>query len=256
VVATHGVTVEEDGDLLSKQQGGQVLIPSTAAEQVRIETSAGELGIGLPQSDALGTAQRPSAGTLIYAGKDVDSAVQALDDGGARALVIIKNADAPREYRFPLTLPAGATAEQVDYATENGTETFVAVTGADGTLLAAFDTPWATDARGADVPTFYRLEGTTLVQQVDFGAGSAFPIVADPSVWERAKCAATVIRVAATHAIPLGKVFKVGKLMAKHGPKKIARAIMNVRRGKKASAADLQKAAEAFLDIDDIRNAC
>ena len=41
--------------------------------------------------------------------------------------------------------------------------------------------PWAKDASGANVPTYYRLEGTTIVQVVSHQAAT-YPVTADPSV--------------------------------------------------------------------------
>jgi hypothetical protein len=57
------------------------------------------------------------------------------------------------------------------------------VTAASATGLPVFTVaaPWAKDANGADVPTYYRLEGTTIVQVVSHQAAT-YPVTADPSV--------------------------------------------------------------------------
>lgn len=113
-------------------------------------------------------------GTVTYpnaAADGADLAVQPTDDG-IRALVTIKDADAPREYRFPLTLPQGATAE----AQADGSVAVVK----DGGRLGAFSAPWAKDAVGKPVQTSYRIDGDTLVQTVAFNSDTSFPVVADP----------------------------------------------------------------------------
>ena len=54
------------------------------------------------------------------------------------------------------------------------------MSGPDGAFLAGIVAPWAKDANGNDLPTSYRVEGTSVVQVVDFDATTAFPVVADP----------------------------------------------------------------------------
>ncbi|WP_460459535.1 hypothetical protein [Angustibacter peucedani] len=48
-------------------------------------------------------------------------------------------------------------------------------------VVKTVDAPWAKDAEGKDLATRYRIEGTTVVQDVDT-TGATFPVVADPSV--------------------------------------------------------------------------
>ncbi|TFV29882.1 DNRLRE domain-containing protein [Streptomyces sp. T1317-0309] len=115
-------------------------------------------------------------GSVVHAdaASAVDTVVQPTLTGGSRTMQVIKNANAPREYRVPVSPPAGATLRQE----------------ADGSILvvpanldepiAAINAPWAKDADGKDVPTSYRLEGSTLIQTVNFDANTAFPVVADP----------------------------------------------------------------------------
>lgn len=45
------------------------------------------------------------------------------------------------------------------------------------------DASWALDANGKPVPTHYEVNGTTLTQVVEHAAGTAYPVVADPSYW-------------------------------------------------------------------------
>src|SRR4051812_19016256 len=43
--------------------------------------------------------------------------------------------------------------------------------------------PWARDAAGRRIPTYYKLDGTTLIQVVEHrAAGTSYPVVADPKV--------------------------------------------------------------------------
>jgi len=58
----------------------------------------------------------------------------------------------------------------------------VAVVGGEGVIVGQVQSPWAVDADGAEVPTQYRIEGTTLVQQVQITGDTEFPVVVDPCV--------------------------------------------------------------------------
>lgn len=163
--ATAGMTQPVDG----------AGIPTQADQPVTITGAAGTIGIGLPASATAGTAVRTGTGTVVYpdARSAVNVAVQTLPDGGARALVAITDASAPREYRFPMTLPAGAGMVP---APDGGVDIL-----AGDMLVGRIDAPWATDTTGRTLPTRYRVQGTTLVQDVDH-RGATYPVVADPSV--------------------------------------------------------------------------
>jgi len=94
---------------------------------------------------------------------------------GVQTLIQISDADAPSEYRFPLSLPEGGQAALFDDGT-------VIISDASGVAVSGFRSPWAIDANGAPVPTSFRLEGTELVQVIDFRADTAFPVTADPDL--------------------------------------------------------------------------
>lgn len=87
-------------------------------------------------------------------------------------------------------------------------------TGEDGSLLfldaageeAGFiSMPWAIDSDGKEVPTSYSVEGTTLVQTVDH-EGASYPVLADPSWWERAAGWASVAAAAVGAGVCLATV--------------------------------------------------
>ncbi|MFF5311564.1 DUF4258 domain-containing protein [Streptomyces massasporeus] len=165
-----GATHAEVGDETS---AARITAPATADGAVEFAHGSDVLRLTLPGSaDAQATTS--ANGTVVYpgAGEDVDLAVQPNRDG-VRALITLKDADAPTEFRFPLGLPADADTETL----EDGS---VLVTRGEE-YLGTFDAPWAKDARGEAVPTEYRVEGGALVQTVRPGPGTAFPVVADPA---------------------------------------------------------------------------
>ena len=134
-----------------------------------------QVSVGLPGATAADSGRTASDGTVVYthAARSASVAAQALPDGGAQLLVAIDGADAPSEYAFPVTLPAG-----VQLRTSGDGGYFAKFPGGKVLTIAA---PWARDAAGKTVPTAYRLEGQTLIQTVAH-AGFAYPVVADPTV--------------------------------------------------------------------------
>ncbi|MFI1105419.1 DNRLRE domain-containing protein [Streptomyces melanogenes] len=115
-------------------------------------------------------------GSVVHAdpASPVDTVVQPTLEGGSRTLQIIKNAQAPREYRVPVELPPGAKLRQEPDGS------VVIVPANPDEPVAPINAPWAKDATGRPVPTSYRVEGDTLIQAVSFDAATAFPVVADP----------------------------------------------------------------------------
>lgn len=75
--------------------------------------------------------------------------------------------------RFALDLPPG---HRLEPGSAGG---LVVVSGHH--VVGLVDPPWAVDARGRELATRYRVEGTTIVQDVDT-RGAEFPVVADPTV--------------------------------------------------------------------------
>ncbi|MFF2404450.1 hypothetical protein ACWCY1_25730 [Streptomyces goshikiensis] len=170
---TAGSVIAADRGLVT------VTTPASAEGRVSVAASDGSaVTMALPAVvDAAGTTS--AAGTTVYpnAAAHTDLATQATVDGGARALVTLKNADAPTTQRFDLGLPEGATliadgAGGYDIVTSAG--------GAGAIARGHIDAPWAKDANGKAVPTSYKLDGHTLVQTIETGPDTAYPVVADP----------------------------------------------------------------------------
>ncbi|MDN3460948.1 hypothetical protein [Rhodococcus sp. APC 3903] len=91
---------------------------------------------------------------------------------GAQTLIHINSADAPNRFEFPVALPESARLERMD----DGSVSLNVNRLPNG----GFQAPWAKDAAGDEIPTRLEIEGTTLVQIVDFDENTQFPVVADP----------------------------------------------------------------------------
>jgi len=138
--------------------------------------------------------------------------------GGFRALVNIKDANAPREYRFPVNGPAGSHLRTFAELFGGGNDTGeVFLLDAANRLITGFEAAWAKDANGAPVATRYRLEGNTLVQVVDFDQHTAFPVVADPTFWHVTRCAAAVAWFVGTNIIAPLRLLKVKRYIQSLG---------------------------------------
>lgn len=58
----------------------------------------------------------------------------------------------------------------------------VSVTDADGDLVAGIESPWAVDAVGHRLETYFTADGADLTQHVVFTPKTQFPVVADPTI--------------------------------------------------------------------------
>ena len=155
--------------------GSTTEIPKDPSDGLTLTTPTGaQISVDLPFADTANDGVKTKTGAVVYAdaAPDVAVAAQPTADGGMRALVVIDGPQAPTEYRYPMTVPAGATL----LPTADGG---AAVIGADGKLVTYTAQPWALDANKQPVPTQYRIEGTTLVQVIDH-QGATYPVTADP----------------------------------------------------------------------------
>lgn len=171
-----------DGALVADAGGNKVELPAKGSGKLTVTDPAGtRVGIGLPGSPTA-SAEASAHGTVVYTQPtgSVDVAAQVGRDGGASALITMKDASAPTEYRFALDLPSGAHT----VLDEDGG---VLVINGAGELAGTFQAPWAKDANGKPVPTSYRVEGNALVQTIQVDKSTVFPVVADPKWWDKTK---------------------------------------------------------------------
>lgn len=153
-------------------------VPWGTSEAISVQSAdRGSMAMGLPTDQPRGVALN---GNVIYTDPagPVDTVAQPTLEGGARTFQVIKNATAPHEYTSVMQLPPGATLTPFDG------DTVLVSSGTDENPVThgLIDAPWARDANGNDVPTSYRIEGSKLIQVVDFTSTTAFPVVADPKL--------------------------------------------------------------------------
>lgn len=187
-----------------------LVMPEDASEPLSLSSddeSGPTIDIELP---AVGESTTAGDST-IYEGEQADTSVvvQPLANG-LRAFIHIDNAQAAEVFDFPLS---GDVAE-LQLNDDGGFSAYTA----NGELIAIGDAPWARDANGAEVPTHYEINGTTLTQVVDHHGGDwAYGITADPSFWwwtaNIAKCTAGIASFAGPFAV--SKIAKMKSVISK-----------------------------------------
>ncbi|MER6523261.1 hypothetical protein ABT246_41525 [Streptomyces sp. NPDC001553] len=183
LVPTTAGARDEVGRAVTDTADGKITVTVPAVSGGTVETIAPDgttMGIALPSTKSVAGVES-AAGTIVYpdAAPSTDLSVQPTIGGAVRSLITLKDSKAPTNQRFDLDLPAGSEL----MATADGGYEIVDRIDADTSVaIGAIDAPWAKDAVGNDVPTTYRLEGNTLIQQIHVTSSTAFPVVADPSV--------------------------------------------------------------------------
>lgn len=157
--------------------GTTVDVPKDAKEGVTFGAESGpKLDIQLPNAAEASEGTQVAAGTVAYeANNGSANAVQATEDGGVRMLTIIDNPNAPTAYDYKVTVPNGGS---VQITPDGG----AVVLDAHQQLVATVATPWAKDAVGKAVQTWFTTDGQALTQHVQHDvAGVVYPVTADPS---------------------------------------------------------------------------
>ena len=126
----------------------------------RVIPAAGAAGGGVPPT--------PWAGTSAQFGW-----VQ--PDGDRQRFVVMSDENSARDHRFDMDVPDGGQMVK-------NPDGSVDVVDADGTVVDHVKAPWAYDAAGRPVDTWYEVDNDTgeLVQHVAPDESTVFPIIADP----------------------------------------------------------------------------
>lgn len=119
--------------------------------------------------------------TVFYNGKEASVGVQALENG-ARQVIILKNEKAPLRYDFTYKLENKSYLKfaQLEDGTQDGS---IIIYNKQDEPIGMIDPPWAKDNNGMPVNTHYEINGTTLTQVIEPTTVTAYPVIADPSVY-------------------------------------------------------------------------
>src|SRR6266545_8249432 len=171
------VTPDQGAVLTTKGDDTQVDVPNNPAADVTLNGSgAPPVAVGLPTAASGKPATAANKGVAVYrkAAAQTSVAVQPVGQGAVRIMQVITGPNAPTTYRFPLQVPPGGSIRRVP-----GEQERYVILDANGDGVASISAPWSKDRNHQTVETHYRLEGRTLIQEVDH-AGHSYPVVADP----------------------------------------------------------------------------
>lgn len=166
----------DGGGAVAETEDVTISLPESLTDSVSIVSTSGvELELNLPFADTAAPGDIVADGLYAYDNANGSTTVPiAREDGFLQITTVIEDATAPTRYEYSFDVAGGATVE----AAAAG----AIVRGADGAYLAAIAAPWAVDATGAAVSTYYAVEGGALVQYVLPTESTVFPVVADPSI--------------------------------------------------------------------------
>jgi hypothetical protein len=169
-------TSDTDSAIQAATAGATIDVPKDASQGVTLAADQGpSLDIQLPNADQSGDAQQIAPGIVAYSSNDgAANAVQATEDGGVRMLTVIDNPTAPTTYDYKVTVPGGGRIE----LTEDGG---AIVLDSNNQPISTVSTPWARDARGKRIRTWFTTDGITLTQHIKHNVrGVVYPVVGDP----------------------------------------------------------------------------
>ena len=212
-------------------------------------------------------------GTMIYGKEDdaVTIGVQPLKDEtgnvsfeGVRTLITINESTASKEYTFAYDLPEGySLITAKDYYCDIIDNGEVYIVNKDNVIDTVIDAAWAVDANGNDVDTYYVVNENILTQVVNFDEKTTFPVIADPSAWKIAKCAAAIGLIVAGTVIAAAKVAKVVKyIKTLGGVKKAAKLVVlayaagDAKKYARHIGGSFKNLCEIILGIDTIKSQC
>jgi len=213
-----------------------VEIPKDATDKITLDAAYDEdedISIKLPNEAVGSDANITKNGTVIYKNEEqpVSFAVQPINNNsfeGVRTLINIKNNTAPKEYSFTFDLDEGSKLiSDSEYLGEEFSSGEIFIVNSENIIVGIIDKPWAYDANGEAVETYYRIDNTnTLTQVVNFTNDNAFPIVADPSAWQVTKCAAAITWVIGSTVFAAAKILRIKKYIATLGGIKSAATLL------------------------------
>lgn len=115
----------------------------------------------------------------------------------------------------------------------------------------------AYDTNGKEIDTYYRIDnGNTLTQVINFSSKNAFPIIADPSAWQIAKCAAAITVAIGSGVFAAAKLVKIKRYVKTLGGVKLMLGATTWAEKAKAGGSALVGLASEILGIKEIEDNC
>lgn len=195
VVGLHDMITnvsENEENYIAEVEGFDVSIPKDGGDSIEAELDTGEkFSMLLPKEVANSEGVLTKDATVVYDSnqESVTFLVQAtendVDSGekecGVRTMIVIDDSTAPKDYSFKFELPKGSKFTRGDELKTNEIgDDEIAIVDAEGFISGIIKSPWAKDANGKSLETFYKLDGNVLIQHIEFDETTCFPVIADP----------------------------------------------------------------------------
>lgn len=163
-----------DSSIVAEEGGGRVEIPLDGSRPITMnDTDGNEVRLELPKN--LGLKRNKTKQSAVgLAGKNTKVVVEALAEGGFRVLTVMENSEAPNEYTYKIDTDKGVKLVDNEGAVE--------IQDKEGNHKATVLPPFAIDAEGKAVPTWFSVSGNKLTQHVDTSQVEAWPVLLDPWV--------------------------------------------------------------------------
>jgi hypothetical protein len=174
--ASKAALVADQAGLNFDDGATRISIAASAKDGIKIQSRKGDFSIGLPLAAEASGGFSLDEGLMAFDAGNGSYTVPVIKADASVAITnIISNSAAENHFSYRFTLPKGSRLVQ------DSRTGAVDVLSAGGQWLGGVDAPWAKDARGADVPTYFTVKGSSLIQVVESNSKSfAFPIVSDP----------------------------------------------------------------------------
>lgn len=163
----------EDGAITASLDEGSVSLPESSTDPLEVEAADGtRFQISLPSTEGSVDAIISSDGSATYDHRDGSASVVLVNpDSSVRIASVLDGEDSPTQIDYTY---GGLRLVQFDDGGVVGYDE-------DGVLAVTVAVPWALDANGVSVNTWYTVDGSTLTQHVAHRVdGIAYPVVADP----------------------------------------------------------------------------
>lgn len=99
-----------------------------------------------------------------------------MENGAVRMLTIIDTPTAPTSYSYAVTVPGGG---HIELDQDGG----AVVLDKSNAIISIIGAPWAKDAVGKTIQTYFTTDGSSLTQHVAHNVpGVVYPVTADP-IW-------------------------------------------------------------------------
>lgn len=159
-------------------------IPREASRGVTIGNNQNAFRVEIPEAAQVAPGIVHPDGVVTYLAKDhADDTVVPTEDG-AQFFQVIESTSAPAAFSYQIDVPKGGRLLLVTNGPDghNYSGEAALILNAAGAIVGTVDQPWAHDARGRQVTTYFTARGTTLTQHVlHRQPGVTYPVTADPN---------------------------------------------------------------------------